>query len=499
MNPRGQAGCSTSGGGCRTCPNAPKTPTDWYHSLPPATKTLLTLIFGVTLGATLLSLFFPSLAAGGGGGAGLGEESALRFDEASGMAVFGTAGSGAPFSLASLFASLALWLARTALFVPRLLFDYSPLVSISFVFDAYLFATFMAKLEVDIYGGYVVDFFDFPAGHLFTSTQLATMRDGEARRGNVLVRSLRTFWAYVQLCVALLAAYWLLCAPIHTALYYLGLVGLPEAARGSLWAALTEAARPSHVAVSTLSAVWCFLAPADTRLKLPFSNLFSSPTRTLSTGAGSGEGSGAADGSNGGQQSQSQQPPPAQASDRRQNATYASFLSSRTSVAKHGVRARHYPYAVAAIHWLMSGGSMMALLREIVAVRVVAYAYCKLLSDRDGRDKEALPRGVRDVGVRVVESLMGERSTLVRSLTAAAGQRQQEQGQEGGPAARVAAVALRCVSATRAFVHGSVLSFIPKHSLDVPRVLCRYIRRAGTTDRIGTLKEKGALTPWARY
>lgn len=386
-------------------------------------------------------------------------------------------------------ASLTRSLISIVLFAPNQLLDYTPLISLSFLFDMYLLTTFLSKVELDIFGGYVLDFFDFPGNTLFTTTQLQSMRDESSRRENIFVRSLRTVWFYVIICGALSIAFWVACAPVLTLLYFTGF-GIPAGIAGSdLWSlasSMLEASRPTRSAVTATCAVWCFLAPRDTRLKLPFSDLISSAkgsSKKALTNSSQRASSIDEDPNN---IPSSQSSPSVQASAAKSHATYESFRKSKDTVFANGIKACHYPYILVALHWLMSGGSVLVVMRELLAVRIVAYYYTKCLSDRSLRDQNVVPKvfGVTfDKIVHFINVTLG--SQIHRYLL---------RRQEHPPGRAVAIIP----SAVQTFIKQNILFIVPKKTFDVPRCVCRWAKRVTTTDKMEQLKAKGALTPWAK-
>lgn len=468
------AGCSTSSGGCKTCPNAPKSPSDWFHRLGYATQTLLKLIVGYCIALTFFQFMFPTLF----------PHPPTLEDMASNLAF-------PPIKpTLSWSASLTRSFISIVLFVPSQLLDYTPLISLNFLFDMYLLATFLSKVELDIFGGYVLDFFDFPGNTLFTTTQLQSMRDESSRRENIFVRSLRTVWFYVIICGALSISFWVTCAPVMTLLYFTGFGTPAGIASSDLWSlsfSMLEASRPTRSAVTAMCAVWCFMAPRDTRLKLPFSDLISSAkgesSKMASTNSSQRTSSSINGDSNANSSSQS---PSVQASAAKSHATYESFRKSKDTVLANGIKACHYPYILIALHWLMSGGSVLVVMRELLAVRIVAYYYTKCLLDRGLRDQNVVPKvfGVTfDKIVHFINVTLG--SQIRRYLL-----RRQEH-----PPGRAMAI---IPSTVQTFIKQNILFVVPKKTFDVPRCVCRWAKRVTTTDKMEQLKAKGALTPWAK-
>lgn len=143
---------------CPTCPSAPKTPSEWFFGLGFATQFILVLVL---VSSTIFG-FLPQ----------------------QGMAA---AASSSPFSL----------LLALPLYPLRSLLDYSPVLSIWFLFKMLLLAGLLDRVEKQVCGEHLPSLMAFPGNELFTPSELTDSTHEPNRR--LLVRSLRFLWTYIRL------------------------------------------------------------------------------------------------------------------------------------------------------------------------------------------------------------------------------------------------------------------------------------------------------------
>lgn len=145
---------------CATCPNAPKTPTEWFQSLGVATQPLLILI---VVSSVVINVLEQIIAT--------------------------------PTFLQPSSGSVASMILSSVVFLPRSLLDYSPVISISFLFKMLLLTGLLDRVEKQVCGEYLPSIMEFSGRRLFTPSELAN--GGQAMNRDYLVRSLRLLWVYV--------------------------------------------------------------------------------------------------------------------------------------------------------------------------------------------------------------------------------------------------------------------------------------------------------------
>ena len=136
---------------CATCPNAPKTPTEWFQSLGVATQPLLVLLVASSVFINMLQQIAPEM--------------------------------------------MSNVIVSSLVFLPRSLLDYSPVISIGFLFKMLLLAGLLDRVEKQVCGEYLPSIMAFPGRRLFTTFELAN--GAQAINREYLVRSLRLIWLYV--------------------------------------------------------------------------------------------------------------------------------------------------------------------------------------------------------------------------------------------------------------------------------------------------------------
>eukprot|EP00758_Cryptobia_borreli_P003361 Tbor_TRINITY_DN369_c0_g1::TRINITY_DN369_c0_g1_i1::g.15524::m.15524 len=332
------SGCSSSNGSCPTCPNQPKSPSEWWCSFGPCSQLiLLTILATSTLGNYVIDPVFPSLLGRAGGDVFLSEKQAMFQHLESSAALSVTSGMYSSFLPVSLAMTLTGCI-RGITWPFRLLFDYGSPISLGFLISLFILSITLDKVERTICGEYLTEVFTFPGRSLFTEVTLPKTLEEEKK--NVMVRSLRMIWLYTVMIGAIygLGFLWglaelvlcgvtsiLSCVCASAMPRWFGGAGVDEfLIIGDEYKTINAGisldyvtiiphiifvvvprilhtcivvARPTQGMVIGLTTMWCFLEPKSTIMKIPFASLFTvgnsshanAPPSTTNNGTASSE------------------------------------------------------------------------------------------------------------------------------------------------------------------------------------------------------------------